>query len=481
MITNESFLQFHEREKARKVWDGAKGTVVSLEKNRLVIQSLDDTSTSFFHIRPGGDFKLCRYTGLHDKEPEGASGLKSINHFSAQMILQSREEYVNQALVNEYQYGYATAQAHGQSLFRKADSPRMPVSRTCIRGQNEFEIVYFNKKGFIESGSYLLDDSLVRFKYNYRKNAKFDDELLRAEFVLPHVTCNVNWCAPPVRHPGKMERWIPNSRVSEATFVRGSDVYESSWFYDHQHHPTITTMLNGNRVETPDMILHDWLGVLKKPKNCNFALDNPLVEFSSLKTNVLSRLMRRNIKRYPISTSRARSQLWRAWKNDSDLDGVLTRWLDEKLLRDNALLKIYWQRRDRGALVRAEGYLALHTDAITASSELSKDISSWTPLAIKLGDLFSFGQGGDALMFTRTQSLQPDTNDKLSVMAVDTGTWPNEGGGVSACRRDMVNNLRTVKWHMLVESATDFGLVCSSVSFPVLRFPFLPWQVVTIQ
>lgn len=29
---------------------------------------------------------------------------------------------------------------------------------------------------------------------------------------------------------------------------------------------------------------------------------------------------------------------------------------------------------------------------------------------------------------------------------------------VSACRRDLINNLRTVKWHMVVESANDFGL-----------------------
>ncbi|EKD21030.1 glycosyl transferase [Drepanopeziza brunnea f. sp. 'multigermtubi' MB_m1] len=466
---------FHNREKAQKVWDGTKGTVYALKKNRLIIRSLDETSTCFFHVRPIlADFKLCKYSKLLEKEPEGAVNLQGVSHFSKEMILKSREEYGKNGQVSTYVYEYANKITGG--MLRKNRNPRIPLSRTCTAGPDEFQTVHYNKKGFIESGSYVFKDtqSLVRFKYHYRKNAKFDDELLRAEFVFPHVTCNINWCAPPARHAGKMERWIPHSRVTEATFVRGEDVYESTWFYDHQHHPTITTQLNGVRVDTPDMILEDWLGVLKKPINCNFAMDNPLLEFPSLKTTFFSRLLRSNKKRSPISTSRARSQLWRAWKNDKYFDGVLTRWLDERIMREEPLLKTYWQRRDRGALAKAEKYLIMHTDAIMASSELSNDISSWTPLAIKLGDLHGFGQGGDALMFTRSQHLQLDTNDSLHVMAVDTGTWPNEGGGVSACRRDVINNLRSIKWHMLVESANDFGLPKHQIEENVQSLKVLP-------
>jgi hypothetical protein len=299
---------------------------------------------------------------------------------------------------------------------------------------------------------------LVRFKYHYRKNAKYDDELLRAEFVLPHMSANVSWCAPPVRHAEKMERWIPTPRVHEATFVQGADVYECTWFYDHKFHPTITTKLNGDSVETPDMIRHDWLGVLKKPTRCTFTDENPLLAFKAPTSSFMSRLMRTNIKQQEISTSRARSQLWKAWKKRNDLDGVVIRWVDEELIRKEALLRPYWRRRDRGSLLKAEDYLALHADAIMASSDLTSDISAWTPLAIRMSDLFSFGQGGDAVIFTRTKTLQRDTDKSLHVIAVDTGTWPNEGGGVSACRRDLINNLRTIKWHMVVESANDFGL-----------------------
>ena len=332
------------------------------------------------------------------------------------------------------------------------------MARICLSGSDEGAKVAYNNKGHIESGSYISHGNLVRFKYHYRKNAKYDDELLRAEFVLPHMSANVSWCAPPVRHAEKMERWIPTPRVHEATFVQGADVYECSWLYDHKFHPTITTKLNGESVDTPDMIRHDWLGVLKKPTRCTFADENPLLAFKMPTSNFISRLCRTNVKRQEISTSRARSQLWKTWKKRNDLDGVVIRWVDEELIRKEALLRPYWRRRDRGSLVKAEDYLALHADAIMASSDLTSDISAWTPLAIRMSDLFSFGQGGDAVIFTRTKALQRDTDQNLHVIAVDTGTWPNEGGGVSACRRDLINNLRTIKWHMVVESANDFGL-----------------------
>ena len=93
-----------------------------------------------------------------------------------------------------------------------------------------------------------------------------------------------------------------------------------------------------------------------------------------------------------------------------------------------------------------------------ASADLDGDISSWTPLAIKLADLGNFGPGGDAVMTTSKskEEVGLDTNKTLHVLAADNGTWPNEGGGVSACRRDMINGLESIKLQMLSESANDF-------------------------
>jgi hypothetical protein len=450
------FFLYHRRKDIAGLAGTVKGSLIVQKKNRLIVRSYGDTETAFIHSAKDGGVKLMFYSG--DLELEPTWGHLRIAHYNAELRITLREEYKNGVVTSAFVYEYPSKQTQRKTKISKVKESRVPLCRTCRSDQDEGAKVVYNRKGHIESGSYVSHDNLVRFKYHYRKNAKYDDELLRAEFVLPHMSANVSWCAPPVRHAEKMERWIPTPRVHEATFVQGADVYECSWLYDHKFHPTITTKLNGTHVETPDMIRHDWLGVLKKPTRCTFADENPLLSFKSPTSSFLSRLLRTNVKQQEISTSRARSQLWKAWKKRNDLDGVVIRWVDEELIRREALLRPYWRRRDRGSLVKAEDYLAMHADAIMASSDLTSDISAWTPLAIRMSDLFSFGQGGDAVIFTRTKALQRDTDRNLHVIAVDTGTWPNEGGGVSACRRDLINNLRTIKWHMVVESANDFGL-----------------------
>ncbi|KAF2868581.1 hypothetical protein BDV95DRAFT_578761 [Massariosphaeria phaeospora] len=456
MSNSLPFFLYHGRKGISELSNTVKGSLITQKKDRLIIRSYGDTETAFVHPAENHGFKLVFYQGIHKQEPTW--GHTRITIYGKDMRVVSRTEYKSAEVGNEYIYEYPAKRMQRVSKITKFQNTKIPLSRNCVHGSDEGAKVQYNYKGHIESGSYMQHGNLVRFKYHYRKNAKYDDELLRAEFVLPHMSANVSWCAPPVRHAEKMERWIPTPRVHEATFVQGADVYECSWLYDHKFHPTISTKLNGATVGTPDMIQHDWLGVLKKPTRCTFTDENPLLEFKAATSSFISRFFRTNIKRQEISTSRARSQLWKAWKKRLDLDGVVVRWVDEEMIRREALMRPYWRRRDRGNLLKAEDYLALHADAIMASSDLTSDISAWTPLAIRMSDLFSFGQGGDAVIFTRTKALQRDTERNLHVIATDTGTWPNEGGGVSACRRDLINNLRTIKWHMVVESANDFGL-----------------------
>ena len=130
----------------------------------------------------------------------------------------------------------------------------------------------------------------------------------------------------PPRDPKKrLEEWIPFSAVTEATFIQGDDTYHASWDYEHKFHPTVTVTLNGSPIVTPPMIGEDWFHVLKKPENCNFLSENPLLPFSSNKMNAISRFLGRNIKRYPIPTSVARTQVWKAWKGSDDVDAVCAR------------------------------------------------------------------------------------------------------------------------------------------------------------
>jgi hypothetical protein len=107
---------------------------------------------------------------------------------------------------------------------------------------------------------------------------------------------------------------------------------------------------------------------------------------------------------------------------------VVVRWLDERLLRRDPILRPYWRKRDSGYLEAAEAYLDENRDAVMGSVDLDNTISSWTPLAIKMNDLYSFGQGGDACSRTRSNAIREEEDDEaaLHVIAVDTGTWPNE-------------------------------------------------------
>ncbi|KAJ6157378.1 hypothetical protein N7470_004970 [Penicillium chermesinum] len=435
-----SIFLFHGRSNVQCLWEETKGMTIHIKKSRVIIRNLDGTFTTFRHKERDGSSKVYQYAGEHKIEPKDMSALKSVSAYSKEMLLQTKRELKNGKVINEYHYDYRLPSKKGLTLERST-STKIPIARRCVQGDNYQQNVQYNRKGLIEAGSYMKDGNLVRFKYHYRKNPQFGDELLRAEFVLSHITCTVAWCAPPRRHPEKVERWIPHSKVTEATFVQGADVFESRWLYDHKFHPTIFTTVNGQKIQTPPMIEHDYLGVLSKPKNTGFIHDNPFFYCD-----------------IPVSTSRARSLMWKAWKGRADFDGIIVRWMDDRILRRDRVLAPYWQSRDWGNLTAAKEYMDLRADAIMASADLDDDISSWTPLAVKISDLFNFGPGGDAVVTTRSKDFASDTDTTLHVMAADTGTWPNEGGGVSACRRDMINSLRSIKWHMICESANDFGI-----------------------
>ncbi|KAJ5119712.1 hypothetical protein N7448_010381 [Penicillium atrosanguineum] len=454
-----SFFLFHGRKNVKRLWDDTKGMLIHVKKNRVLIQSLDGTFTAFRHQETDGGFKVYQYAGEHKIEPKEAKSLKYVSSYSSEMLLLIKQEFKDAKVINEYHYDYRAPEKKGFQMGRSSNT-RIPLGRRCVTGENYLQSVQYNKKGLIEKGSYMKDGNLIRFLYHYRKHASFGDELLRAEFSLSHITCNVAWCVPPRRQEKKDNRWIPHAKVTSAMFVQrdSGDVYQSTWLYDHKFHPTIFTLLHDKKVSTPPMIEHDYLGVLSKPKSTSFVNDNPFVYCNSLHSNFLTRLLGLTKKRFTVSTSRARSLMWKAWKDRVDFDGIIVRWMDDRILRRDAVLAPYWRSRDWGNLKSAKKFMDLRGDAVMASADLDDNISSWTPLAVKISDLFNFGPGGDAVVTTRSKESGSDTKDNLHVMAADTGTWPNEGGGVSACRRDMINSLRSIKWHMICESANDFGV-----------------------
>jgi len=459
-------FMFYKREKIQTLRSNMKGIRTSIQRKRVTIDGLRGPSTGFFKRQSDGTVDFHHYSGRHETQPEGMGQLIAINNYSDKMLLQRREEYTKETVSNIYNYDYQEGATTGISL---------PSARSCIQGERAGHSIQYDERGYVTDGSYMKDGNRVDFKYYYRKNARFDDELLRADFRLAHITINVSWCVAPPKRAEKLDKWIPNPKVIEATFTQGEDSYHSKWDYEHRSHPIIETTLNGRPSETPDMITFDWFAVLKKPTNCSFIADNPLFSFSSPNSNIVTRALGMNTKLYPVSTALARTHLWQSWKGSKEIDAATVRYLDEVSMRSAPVLRPYWAGRDLGQLKAASEYLESQVDAILARTDMDPEISSWSAIAYKYSDLCTFGQGGDARINTRTQASQmQDSDDILHVIAMDTGTWPIEGGGVSACRRDMVNDLKTIRWHVVAEAANDYSVPKFQIERNVQSLSILP-------
>ncbi|KAJ5930600.1 Glycosyl transferase family 1 [Penicillium verhagenii] len=452
-----SLFLFYGRDNMKQLWEETKGICIQVKKHRVVIHNAHGTFTAFQHEVSDGVFQVHQYEGDHKTEPIEPKVLRSIGVYSDEMLLLSKQQFKDGILLSEYHFDHRTPSKKSIKS-RNAAAMRVPMRRRCVQGENNLQCVEYNSEGLIEAGSFMKDGILIKFKYYYRKNPQSGDDLLRAEYFMAQLSCVVSWCAPPRRHADKLDRWIPHSRVTEVTLVQDGVIFQSRWLYDHKFHPTILTTVNGSEVQTPSFIKDDVFGILTKPQNTYFAQDDPLFYCDTLKSNIITRMLGLGKKRLIMSTSQARSLLWKAWKSHDEFDGVMIQWMDDQILRQDLVLAPYWRARDWGNLTAAKEYMELHADTIMASADMDGAVSSWTPLAVKMSDLVNFGPGGDAVVTTRSKELAYDTDETLHVMAADTGTWPNEGGGVSACRRDMVNSLQNIKWHMLCESANDFGI-----------------------
>ncbi|KAJ5908940.1 hypothetical protein N7495_001622 [Penicillium taxi] len=458
----------HGRDNISNLYKATRGWKTIIEKDRILVESLNGPMSCFYRILPDGSARLYQYSGNHAEVPGNLSQLEAINTYSSKLVLLRREEYKVNKVINDFSYEYADSS-------EKTRGKKLPIQRHCTAGEREGEVIQYDERGYIVSGSGMEGVNPVQFNFAFRKNAKFDDELLYGEYNFPHIQIKVTWCMPPPNRPERTNTWIPYPRVSEAMFIQGDDIHFARWTYDHKFHPIIETTLNGREVDTPAMIREDWFHVLDKPTKSSFLHDNPIFFFNSVKSNFFSRLLRLNVKQRRIPTSRARTNLWKSWKGNKHFDAVTTIWLDELLLRSDRVLRPYWRNRDFGRMEAATKYLDAQVDTILARVDIDPDVSSWTPMAYKVSDLYSFGQGGDARINTRTLSTQiQDTDTQLHVLAMDTATWPNEPGGVSACRRDMINDLKNTRWHIISENANDYGVPKFQIERNVQSLTLLP-------
>ena len=455
-----------------------KGVVTVMEKNKLVIETLKDRSSGFLEVQRNGIIELRLYSGEHVKKPDEDTLLLSINQYSKSLAIIRRKLFSKGILVNDFVYEYGSR----EKVSKLGSMPlhRMPSSRFCVAGELKGQRVHYSSRGFVKSVTGVRKGIPYQFTYEYRQKAKFDDEILRAHCVFKHpmsevVTVDVWWCVSPISKPEILNRWIPWSKVTYAKFVLGSNIYRTKWTYDHKCHPTLSTRLHGVDVPTPEAILNDEFNILSKPTSQSFIHDDPLLPFNSINTGFFTRLFGMHRKSTSVSTSYARTVLWKSWKESTQLDGATARWLDEMALRSDPILKPYWRARDSGNLKQGIKFLEQNGDAIMASVDMDHEVSAWTSLAFKMSDLFRFGQGGDSNINTRRPTNQiKDSPDQLHILATDTGTWPCEGGGVSSCRSDMVNNLDSIRWHIVAEAANDYSIPRFQIERNVQSLKILP-------
>ncbi len=456
-------ILFHGRENASEIRRLIRGATTVLERSRVTTESFGGPSTLFWAAQEDGSLRVSQYAGRHDREPQDRKTLKAVNTYDRRLLLRQRDVYAKESITNSFRYEY------------QDETSRLPMQRECVAGALQGEMVKYDTRGYQRSGSAMQGVNRVDWKLWYRKSPKHEDELLWGEYAFPHVTIKVLWSMPPRNPQARLEEWIPFSAVTEATFIQGDDTYHASWDYDHKFHPTVAVTRNGEPVATPAMISEDWFHVLKKPENCSFLGENPLLPFCSINTNAVSRFLGLNAKRYPIPTSVARTQVWKAWRSSPDVDAVSARWLDEKLVRSDAAVRPYWRLRNMGRLAAAKAYLDAQADTIMARVDVDPQTSSWVHLAFKISDLYSFGEGGDARINTRKlESQLADSDRELHVLAMDTSTWPNDPGGVSNCRRDMVNNLESIRWHVVAETANDYSVPRYQIERNVQSLTVLP-------
>jgi hypothetical protein len=181
---------------------------VTIKRRRVLIRNLDGIHTGFIHPVDTNSFKLLQYKGDHASQPTTDKDLVATNMYSNTMALQRRLEMSGGNVFNDYLYDYHHADADAPRRLSRNDLLATPITRKCIAGQNSMQSVSYNSKGQIDSGSYVKDGNLVRFQYHYQKAPRNSGALLRAEFVLPHLSCTVSWCAPPRRKPERLETWV---------------------------------------------------------------------------------------------------------------------------------------------------------------------------------------------------------------------------------------------------------------------------------
>ena len=463
---------------------GAARTVV---KNTITAELPRKVVTGFGSRNDSGTLTLDIFDGPLSQRPDDTGPFASAIYSGLQ--LRSRQETLSKGL--------------SLSTFNYNDKcDRWPVSKEIVAPDRSMSCRY-DKLGRIVNGVLVLGSHEYQFAYQYAKHPDFNKDLLRADYWQLHSPgklLSVCWGISIRNESRKFDMATPSERVTRVQRQDGDSVYVTKFTYRHKRDPQISTTLflagQSYEASTVPKLFEDEDELLKKPRNLSFDLDDLLIHhrpwqlkgflrqtsprltcarfLSKLDPFGFSYFSRKRVYAR-VPTWRLRTELWKLWVDSKSLDAVTACWLDEVILREESLLAGYWRRRDFGLVRHAKEALDRDNDQIVAAIEIPFEISQICSLAIKPADLFAMGLGKDANQITnRPEDCYKDTRDRISVIFNDIGCWPDAPGGVSNCRRDLVNGHKTIRNHVLAEAANEYGISQYQIEQNVQSLKVLP-------
>jgi hypothetical protein len=461
-----------------------KGARRKIKGNRILFELPRKTITGFASCDDGDSMVLNVFDGAHTAPPaEKTTLFKAI--YDGELRLQARVD--NGTLATTYNY--------------PNEGSRWPVSKQ-VNDKDFSSIGFYDKYGRIHRGTMTIgDDEEVAFQYHYKATPRGNSDVLAADFKLVNPASedmlSVFW-GVPLGEGLKGYDWIPSEKLCRLVKVVDGRTYVTEVEYKHRRDPLITTFLkeeDGRKTaiaRAPKVFSNESL-FLTRPNNLSFDSDDLLIYHSKRQVQLMRRravdtrssLAFMNPMNFfgwwgnqvyvPIPTWRLRTELWNDWLKSETMDAPTACWLDELILRDESLLRGYWRARDRGDLHGARLALDRGIDQIVSAIDIQTDVSEVCLLPIKSSDLYAMGLGKDATQVTtRPEDCFNDAEERISVIFNDIGCWPEAPGGVSNCRRDLVNGHNTIRNHVLAECANDYGIPRFQIERNVNSLKLLP-------
>ncbi|KAK4448003.1 hypothetical protein QBC34DRAFT_354167 [Podospora aff. communis PSN243] len=466
-----------------------RGVSRTLQGDRIVVQMRRKAVTGFALKAEQGSITLEVFDNNHASRPEGMKPVLTATYDDHFRLTTRCDERRVGRVVSSYTYS-------------DESSSRQPVRKHVVGEDIEKTCVY-DERGRVATGLVKIGDSEYSFRYFYRRGSKDSHDVLKAEFTVSGSSSTdslvVFWGAPRAEDNLENLTWSPSDLVCRIVKNVGDRSYISTVTYQHRRDPLTETVLKeGDTIAAipsswvPRMFEHEDI-LLQRPQGASFEEDDLLfyhrrgqleslarycgrpVSWTALFNPCIWRYLRKKTVYRRVPTWWLRTELWNFWRSSGKLDALAACWMDEKILRAEPLLKGYWSARGSGRLDAAAAFLDRSIDQISAAINMDKDVSEVCMLPIKTSDLYTMGLGRDAnQMTTRPKDCFDDTRDRISVIFNDTGCWPDAPGGVSNCRRDLVDGHSTIRNHVLAESANEYGIPRFQVERNVQSLKTLP-------